>query len=42
MKRRGYLKFEEFNNLLLTMMENNNESVYDSYSSIIEEMGTIE
>jgi len=42
MKKRGYLKFEQFNKKLLELMTENSKSVYDSYSYIIEEMKTIE
>jgi hypothetical protein len=41
MNRRGYPKFEQFNNILLKTMSNNQKSVYDSYEEIINEMKQI-
>ena len=41
MERRGYHKFEQFNNRLLRIMENNDLTIYDSYGRILDEMKNI-
>jgi Domain of unknown function (DUF4932) len=41
MERRGYPKFKVFNEKLLHLMKNQEKTVYDSYSEIIEEMNLI-
>ncbi|MFY0686599.1 MAG: DUF4932 domain-containing protein [Cyclobacteriaceae bacterium] len=41
MNRRGFMKFREFNNILTNLKMNENESVYESYSMLIESMNLI-
>ena len=38
MNRRGYPKFEQFNNILLKMMNDNSMTIYDSYNEIINKL----
>lgn len=41
MNKRGFLKFEHFNQILLIKMKDNTKTIYESYAEIIEAMKTI-
>jgi hypothetical protein len=41
MKRRGYIKFSEFNEILLRLMKDRKSTVYQSYKQLIEAMKSI-
>jgi len=42
MERRGYSKFKDFNVRFMTMMKDNEKSVFELYSAIIGEMGKVD